>query len=488
MPEMVQPESRGRVKFVIFGCGSIGFAVLQELAGAGEQVLVIDHDPDRVRELRDQHFEASVKEMTDPELMAGLPPFEIGFLVTGDHEANLAALRTIKGKNPAIEIMARATDPLNAERLEQAGADYVLSPSPVVARAAIHQITKLHANRVSMRLYDLLSGWDGVLGIITHKNPDPDAISSAMALAAIAKSANPKKLAIRIFYDGVIGHQENRTMVNLLEIKMEKYEPQVLQECNYLALVDCPGPGVNNPLSPRTRVHIVIDHHQDGQGLEAAVPFVDIRPGLGATASILAQYMQELDIGIDRLIATGLLYGIRSDTRDFERNVTPSDLTNAAFLLPLADNDLLDQIKSPSLSMETLDVLGVAIRNRKIRSGYLFSNVGYVRNRDALPQAADLLITLEGVNCALVYGISDDAIIMSARNRDIRLHIGNVLSEAFGDIGDAGGHPNMAAATIPLEYFRRVKNKDDLLNLIIDPLLKKFNHLAGLENEGKDEL
>ena len=25
-------------------------------------------------------------------------------------------------------------------------------------------------------------------------------------------------------------------------------------------------------------------------------------------------------------------------------------------------------------------------------------------------------------------------------------------------------------------------------NLIIDPLLKKFNHLAGLENEGKDEL
>jgi len=309
-----------------------------------------------------------------------------------------------------------------------------------------------------------------------------------MALAAIAKSANPKKLVVRIFYDGVIGHQENRTMVNLLEIKMEKYEPQVLQECNYLALVDCPGPGVNNPLSPRTRVHIVIDHHQDGQGLEAVVPFVDIRPGLGATASILAQYMQELDIAIDRLIATGLLYGIRSDTRDFERNVTPSDLTNAAFLLPLADNDLLDQIKSPSLSMETLDVLGVAIRNRKIRSGYLFSNVGYVRNRDALPQAADLLITLEGVNCALVYGISDDTIIMSARNRDIRLHIGNVLSEAFGDIGDAGGHPNMAAATIPLEYFRSVKNKDELLNLIIDPLLKKFNHLAGLENEGKDEL
>ena len=87
-----------------------------------------------------------------------------------------------------------------------------------------------------------------------------------------------------------------------------------------------------------------------------------------------------------------------------------------------------------------------------------------------------------------MYGISDDAIIMSARNRDTRLHIGNVLAEAFGDIGDAGGHPNMAAATIPLTYFRRVKNKDELLELIIDPLLKKFNSIVGLENEGKDEL
>jgi nanoRNase/pAp phosphatase (c-di-AMP/oligoRNAs hydrolase) len=141
---------------------------------------------------------------------------------------------------------------------------------------------------------------------------------------------------------------------------------------------------------------------------------------------------------------------------------------------------------SPSLSQETLDVLGKAIRNRKIKSGYLFTDVGYIRNRDALPQAADLLISLEGVNTALVYGISDEAVVMSARNRDVRLHIGNVLREAFGDIGDAGGHPNMAAATIPLQYFSRVKDKEELLTLIMDPLIARFAALVGLENEGKN--
>jgi nanoRNase/pAp phosphatase (c-di-AMP/oligoRNAs hydrolase) len=355
-----------------------------------------------------------------------------------------------------------------------------------VAKAVVHQVRKLAANRVSRRLYSLLGGWEGTLGIVTHNNPDPDAISSALALSAIAASASPGKLSCRIFYDGIIGRQENRTLVNLLAVSLEKLDSRALQECTYLALVDSPAPGVNNALLPRTRVHIIIDHHQDEAGADPGVSFADIRPGLGATASIFAQYLQELDIGVDRKVATGLLYGIRSDTHDFRRNVTPEDLNNAAFLLPLTDPGLLDQIMSPSLPQETLDVLGKAIANRKIRSGYLFSDVGYIRNRDALPQAADLLISLEGVNTAVVYGISDDSVVMSARNRDVRTHIGNVLREAFGDIGDAGGHPHMAAATIPLLYFSRVRDKESLLSLVTDPLIGRIADLVGLENEEKN--
>jgi nanoRNase/pAp phosphatase (c-di-AMP/oligoRNAs hydrolase) len=208
----------------------------------------------------------------------------------------------------------------------------------------------------------------------------------------------------------------------------------------------------------------------------------------GATASILVQYLQELGTPVNKKVASALLYGIQADTRGFRRNVTPADLTNAAFLLPFTDQELLEKITSPAISQETLDVLGTAIRNRKIRSGYLFTNVGFVRNRDALPQAADLLINLEGVNTVLVCGVGDSSIYISARNRDIRLHIGNVLSEAFGDIGDAGGHPNMAAATIPLNYFSLVKTKEDLLTLVLDPILRKFMRVVGLEKEEHHEI
>ncbi|HOS82818.1 MAG TPA: DHH family phosphoesterase [Methanolinea sp.] len=487
MPRAGESGTGGNVRYAVLGCGTTGYHVALELAARKESVLVCDIDESRVRELREQKFDAVRRDISDPGFLAGLPSFDVAFVLSGNNQVNTTAVRTLRQALPGTHIIARATDPLGAGQLGSAGADLVLYPQQVVARAAIHQADKAHAGGLARKLHSLLAGWEGTLAIVTHNNPDPDAIGSAMALAAIAKSANPQKLKCRIFYDGIIGHQENRTMVNLLDIRMEKLDPEAIQDCSYIALVDSPGPGMNNSLSPRTRVSIIIDHHKDGHGQDSAA-FSDIRPGMGATASIISQYLQELDIPVDKNVATGLFYGIRSDTREFRRNVTPQDLANAAFLLPLTDGDILDQIMSPSLSQETLDVLGNAIKNRHIQSGYLFSNVGYVHNRDSLPQAADLLISLEGVNTALVYGITDDAIVISARNRDIRLHIGNVLEEAFGDIGDAGGHPNMAAATIPLSYFRRVRNKEGLLALVMDPLIRRFMGLVGLEAEEGHEV
>ena len=482
-PAAYAPVTESR--YVIFGCGTTGYNIILELAKENETVVAIDKDEQRVRSLRDQKYDAYVRDIQSPDMLLGLPQPHIAFVMSGDPDANLAAVAAIRTRYPATHVIARAVDPVSGQKLTAAGAELALYPQEVVAKVAIHRVKKQHASRLSQRLFSLLAGWEGTLGIVTHKNPDPDAIASAMALSAIAQQAGGQKLATRIFYEGNIGHQENRTFVNLLDIKMERLTPESLAKCTYLALVDSPAPGANNDLPQGTKIAIVIDHHRDAKHAASQGAFADIRPGMGATASILTQYLQELDVPVDKRVATALLYGIRADTRDFRRNTTPQDLNYAAFLLPLTDADLLDKIMSPSLSQETIDVLGKAIHNREIVSGYLFSNVGYVMNRDALPQAADLLITLEGVNTALVYGITDTAIVVSARNRDIRLHIGNALAEAFGDIGDAGGHPNMAAATLPLHYFARVEQKAELLNIAIAPILQKFRTLVGLENEGK---
>lgn len=482
-------DPQGEVEYMVLGCGSIGYNVIEELESETRSILVVDKDEKRVKDLLDQNYDAVTGDIKNPALFDTLRVPKVVFVLSNEKDANLAAVQAIKTRYPDAEVIARAMDPLSQSALEAAGAEYVIYPQEVVAKAAVHQIRRLHVTRIAQRLFRLLESWEGVLGIVTHNNPDPDAISSAMALAAIARAASDRRLQTRILYDGNIGHQENRAFVNLLDIRMEKCTPQQLKECRYLALVDASAPGVNNNIPLGTPVNIVIDHHRADDEAVAAADFVDIRPGMGATASILTQYLQDLDVPVDKKVATGLLYGIRADTRDFRRNVTPQDLNYVAFLLPLGDNDLLDKIMSPSLSKETLDVLGKAIQNRVIRSGYLFSNVGYIRNRDALPQAADYLLNLEGVNTALIYGIGDTGIILIARSRDVRINLGTVLAEAFGEIGDAGGHPNMAAAVIPLTVFSMVDDKEKLLSLVIDPILKRFENIVGLEKkEGRNEL
>ena len=422
-------QTHKKIKYLILGCGSIGYNVLEELKEDDENVLVIDVNEKRVEDLRDHRHQAMVGDMTDPGLLAKIPEPEMVFILAADKDANLAAVQNIKGAYPQTHVIARAVDLFSADQLVDHGADVVLYPQQVVAKSAVNHMNNLVASRNAQKLFSLLSSWSGTLGIITHKNPDPDAISSAMALSAIAANASGGKLATRILYEGNIGHQENRAFVNLLEIKMERLTPEILGECNYLALVDCVAPGMNNDLPLDTPINIVI----------------------------------------------------------FQRNLSPQDLHNAAYLLPLSDRSLLEVIMAPSVSQETLDVLGHAIVNREVRHGYLFSNVGYVRNRDAIPQAADMLLNLEGVSTAMVYGITDTSITLSARNKDIRLHVGDVMKEAFSPIpgASAGGHATMAALSIPLNAFSLVKNKDELLNMIIDPVLSNFMRIVGIsEAEG----
>ncbi|HJJ55037.1 MAG TPA: DHH family phosphoesterase [Methanocorpusculum sp.] len=490
-PVSPQPHPLKKIKYVILGCGSIGSNLIEELAELDENILIIDNNDTRLQDLRDHRHQVMKGDMTDDNLYTSMPEPEVAFVLSSNTEANLVAVRNLHTIYPQTSIIARSVDPFSTDELADNGADVVLYPQTVFARSALNHMATLRSSRNAQRLQRLISGWTGTLGIITHKNPDPDAISSAMALAEIANDASNGKLQCRILYEGNVGHQENRAFVNMLDIKMERLTPEVLAGCDHLALVDCPGAGLNNDLPPDTPLQIIIDHHSQ-EGVQRVVQplFRDIRPEAGATSSIMTQYIQELYLPLSTKVATALFYGIRSDTNEFQRNVHPQDMHNAAYLLPFTDKALLEIIMTPSVSKETLDIIGKAILNAEVKQGYLFSNVGYIHNRDALPQAADHLLNMEGVNTALVYGITDTAIVCSGRNRDVRLHLGDVMKEAFSHIpgASAGGHATMAALSISLSAFVLAKDKDALLDMIARPAMAYFEKTVGIKDEDEPEV
>jgi nanoRNase/pAp phosphatase (c-di-AMP/oligoRNAs hydrolase) len=318
------------------------------------------------------------------------------------------------------------------------------------------------------RLYDLLAESDE-LTIVCHNNPDPDCLASALGLGRIAATAGIDER--HILYSGEISHQQNRAFVNLLDIDLEPFDREAVVDRasdSLLAFVDHSIPGANNRVPEGTAIDIVIDHHP-AEGIDAR--FVDHREDIGAAATILTEYVRALEIEPDSVLATALLFAIRRETLNFLRGATRAEYDAAEFLHGHADLEMLHQLSTPSITGKTLDAIAAAITNRKTRASVLITHVGRTTERDALPQAADYLATLEGVETVIVFGIVNDAVHLSARSPDPRIHVGNVLKAAFEGVGSAGGHHDMAGGEIPLGIFADYLSDDDQLLGIVEQVV-----------------
>jgi nanoRNase/pAp phosphatase (c-di-AMP/oligoRNAs hydrolase) len=465
--------------YAILGCGSVGHAVAEELTGEGKEVLILDKDESRVEALRDQDLNARALDIRTADVAGEVSDRDVILILASDVEANKEAVRAIRDSGGEQFIVVRASDPVSEDELHDLGADVVINPSEVIADSALRTLESGELEYKVKQLGDLLSAVDGRLAILTHDNPDPDSIASAVALKAIAAEYD---LEADILYEGEVGHQENRAFVNLLGIDLlQRSEAPPLSEYGAVALVDHMKSG---PVPADVDVDVFIDHFEPDEEVDAG--FTDVRPNVSSTSTILTKYIQEFDLSPSEAVATALLYGIRAETLDFKRDTTPADLTAAAYLYPFANRDTLEQVESPSMSPETLDVLADAIQNREVQGSHLVSNAGFIRDRDALSQAAEHLLNLEGITTTAVFGIVDDRIYLAAQSKDIRMNIGNILQDAFTDIGEAGGHSTQGSVEIPLGVFAGIDinddNRDTLLELTEEAVRRKLFEAMGVES------
>ncbi len=87
-----------------------------------------------------------------------------------------------------------------------------------------------------------------------------------------------------------------------------------------------------------------------------------------------------------------------------------------------------------------MDVIERSLKNRIVQNNFSIAGVGYLRydDRDAIPQAADFLVTEENVHTAVVYGIVHDEdedleiVVGSLRTNKLTLDPDEFIKEAFG--------------------------------------------------------
>ena len=468
-------------QYAILGCGSVGHLVAEELTEQGKDVLIIDKDEGRVEALRDQDLNATTADIADPALNELIDDRDVLLILSSDIAANKAAVKTVRSAGGSQFIVARADDPVSRDELSELGADNVINPSTVIAESAVRALESGELEYNAKQLARIINGTDERLAIVTNENPDPDSIASAVALAAIAEHLG---IDSDIFYLGDIGQQENRAFVNLLGIELRQLTDDIddgLSDHDAVILVDAEL--LVNELVPDD-CDAIIDHSD--VELDDSLDFVDLRPNVSATSTIMTKYVQEFNLSLTEETATALLYGIRSETLDFKRDTTPADLTAAAFLYPFANHDTLEQVESPNMSPETLDVLAEAITNREVEGSHLVSNAGYVRDPEVLGQAAKHLLNLEGITTTAVFGVGETTIYLAARSKDIRVDIARALGDAFAETGDVLGHSRQATVEIPLGIFTGVETSDGsrerLLELTEMAVKRKLFAAMGVES------
>ena len=308
--------------------------------------------------------------------------------------------------------------------------------------------------------------------VLLQDFPDPDALSAAWAYRLIASAYN---IQCDIYYSGTLSHQENIALVRLTNLPAKRWPSQAkdrpnLSEYQGYVLIDTQGTtsqltelveDANLPLI------LVIDHHASQGKLDAEL--ADIRPEIHATATILSQYLQAGLLQLDRSntthvkCATALMHGLRSDTSQLMHASEP-DFMAAAYLSQYYDAQLLSAVLQASRSRRVMDVIERSLRNRQIQNNVSIAGVGYLRyeDRDAIPQAADFIITEENVHTAVVYGIVHDEdeekelVVGSLRTDKITLDPDEFIKEAFGQDSQGrffGGGRSMAGGfEIPIGF------------------------------------
>jgi nanoRNase/pAp phosphatase (c-di-AMP/oligoRNAs hydrolase) len=157
-----------------------------------------------------------------------------------------------------------------------------------------------------------------------------------------------------------------------------------------------------------------------------------------------------------------LLHGVLTDTGGFTR-ADSDDFQAAAFLSRFRDAELLEQIMMQARSKQAMEVIRRALGDRVTVESFSIAGIGYLRaeDRDAIPEAADFLLTEENVHTALVYGIlaSDDqeeTLMGSLRTAKFTLDPDEFIKDVFGKRADGrpfgGGKPSAGGFAIPVGF------------------------------------
>ncbi len=294
------------------------------------------------------------------------------------------------------------------------------------------------------------------IGIITHDEPDPDAISASLGLKIIFQKQGISPERIEIFADNTdymaLG---TKTLINTINVVIKPLEKFNLKK-HKPVLVDIGSLQQSNvSLGKNAEPELIIDHHNTESPFESS-------------ATIITLLMTIMEFRINKLLATALHLGIDTDTNDgtSEKFTDFDDLAYFKILPPLIDNKVRVKIKLPDPSKRQFEMLANALTKYCVvkEEGIIITGVGYIDETSKGDMAIIASELLKFARKVFVIGIvetkSEDKktgtilhkkfAVLSVRSKTGTENAGDISKKIFGN-KEAGGDTVKAGGKISLD-------------------------------------
>lgn len=320
------------------------------------------------------------------------------------------------------------------------------------------------------------------LAILIYGSPDPDAVASAMALkeilkqlvglakCVIAASEPPRRI-------------QNALFIKAMRVDIESIGKINLKEFQHVAIVDAQPTFFGSYLNG-VQPQIVIDHHPVTTVWHAKL--ADVRQNYGALSTIMLEYLLAAKVRISRRLYTALLYGIKSDTNNFERDASLEDIGAYYLTFARANRELIRRIELNQIPERYLKSFEHAFSYRIRYRDRVVCYLGKVESADVCVQVADFYLRVVDIYYVVIAGIMRDKLIIVFRGDGYRRDCGTIARQAFGKYGSAGGHKSAARVEIPLDNLTEVLPPDFPQKSVEQFLLQRLRRRSkGLNVNGK---
>jgi bifunctional oligoribonuclease and PAP phosphatase NrnA len=292
--------------------------------------------------------------------------------------------------------------------------------------------------------------------MITHVNPDGDAVGSLLGLGLYWEQAGYKVTMLAPTPLPI--YTERLRSVERINVYSEAADYQdtytLPETVDLIVLVD------TGDVQRIARVYhdqraylearpmIIIDHHATNSG-EGLVNLVD--PSRSSNCELLYELITAWGGRITPEIATPLLMGITTDTQSFKTsNTTPSAFRAAAALIEAgADRALIMQDVYSNIPFETAKLLSLALSELKREGPIAWTHVTQVMQRsvsandDASAEVTDYIANLGGLKATCLFKERrDGSVKISLRS------VPGIDVAAVAQVFGGGGHRQAAGATL----------------------------------------